>query len=78
MLRLLLESNARGFQFRQGALVSVVTHTVLIAAAVHATAQGPSRKCARGSWRWRAISGSRNGTAARSSARRRRSKSTPE
>ena len=42
MLRLLLESNARGFQFRQGALVSVVTHTALIAAAVHSTAQSPS------------------------------------
>lgn len=40
MLRLLLESNARRFQFRQGALVSVVTHTVLIAAAATAGQEG--------------------------------------
>lgn len=42
MLRLLLESSPRGFQFRQGALVSVVTHTVLIAASVFATRAGPA------------------------------------
>ena len=41
MLRLLLESNPRGFQFRQGALVSVVTHSLLIAASVIATRGGP-------------------------------------
>ena len=42
MLRLLLESNAKGFQFRQGAFVSVVTHSALIAAAVYTTGQEPS------------------------------------
>jgi len=42
MLRLLLESNTRGFQFRQGALVSVVAHSVLIAASVFATRGGPA------------------------------------
>jgi len=42
MLRLLLESNTRGFQFRQGALVSVITHSVLIAASVIATREGPA------------------------------------
>ena len=42
MLRLLLESNTRGFQFRQGALVSLVTHTVLITASVIATRGGPT------------------------------------
>jgi TonB family protein len=42
MLRLLLESNTRGFQFRQGALVSLVTHSILIAASVIATRGGPS------------------------------------
>ena len=40
MLRLLLESNARGFQFSQGALVSLVAHSILIAASVVATRQG--------------------------------------
>lgn len=42
MLRLLIESNARGFQFRQGALVSLVAHSVLIAASVAATREGPA------------------------------------
>ena len=42
MLRLLLESNTRGFQFRQGALVSVFTHSILIAASVIATRDGPA------------------------------------
>ena len=37
MLRLLLESNTRGFQFRQGALASLVAHTILIGASVMAT-----------------------------------------
>ena len=41
MLRLLLESNTRGFQFRQGALVSLVTHSLLISASVMATRGGP-------------------------------------
>jgi TonB family protein len=41
MLRLLLESNPRGFQFSQGAIVSVVAHSVLIAASVFATRGGP-------------------------------------
>jgi outer membrane biosynthesis protein TonB len=42
MLRLLLESNTRGFQFRQGALVSLVAHSLLISASVLATRGGPS------------------------------------
>jgi TonB family protein len=42
MLRLLLESNPRGFQFRQGALVSLVAHSILITASVMATAGGPA------------------------------------
>ena len=42
MLRLLIESNTRGFQFRQGALVSLVAHSVLIAASVAATREGPA------------------------------------
>jgi outer membrane biosynthesis protein TonB len=42
MLRLLLESNPRGFQFRQGALVSVVAHSILISASVLATRGGPA------------------------------------
>jgi outer membrane biosynthesis protein TonB len=42
MLRLLLESNTRGFQFRQGALVSVVAHSLLISASVFATREGPA------------------------------------
>ena len=42
MLRLLLESNTRGFQFRQGALVSLVAHSMLIAASVVATRGGPT------------------------------------
>ena len=42
MLRLLLESNTRGFQFRQGAFVSLITHSVLIAASVIATREGPA------------------------------------
>jgi outer membrane biosynthesis protein TonB len=40
MLRLLLESNTRGFQFRQGALVSLVTHSLLIGASIFATREG--------------------------------------
>jgi len=40
MLRLLLESNSRGFQFSQGALVSLVAHTILIAASVISTREG--------------------------------------
>ena len=40
MLRLLLESNAKGFQFRQGAFVSLVAHTILISASVIATREG--------------------------------------
>src|SRR6476620_9843826 len=43
MLRLLLESNTRGFQFRQGALVSLVAHSVLITASVFATREGPAK-----------------------------------
>jgi TonB-like protein len=42
MLRLLLESNPRGFQFRQGALVSLVAHSLLISASVLATRGGPT------------------------------------
>ena len=42
MLPLLLESNARGFQFRQGALVSLVAHSLLISASVLATRDGPA------------------------------------
>lgn len=42
MLRLLLESNARRFQFRQGAFVSVVAHSLLISASVLATRGGPA------------------------------------
>ena len=42
MLRLLLESNTRGFQFRQGAFVSLVAHSLLISASVLATRDGPS------------------------------------
>lgn len=42
MLRLLLESNTKRFQFRQGALVSLVTHSLLIAASVVATRAGPT------------------------------------
>jgi len=42
MLRLLLESNTRGFQFRQGALVSLVAHSLLITASVLATRGGPT------------------------------------
>lgn len=41
MLRLLIESNPRGFQFRQGALVSIITHSLLIGASVAATRDGP-------------------------------------
>ncbi len=41
MLRLLLESNARGFQFSQGALVSLVAHSLLISASILATREGP-------------------------------------
>ena len=40
MLRLLLESNSRGFQFSQGALVSLVAHSIIIAASVVATREG--------------------------------------
>jgi TonB family protein len=40
MLRLLLESNTRGFQFRQGAFVSLVAHSILIGASVVATREG--------------------------------------
>ena len=43
MLRLLLESNPRGFQFRQGALVSLVAHSILITASVFATREGPAK-----------------------------------
>jgi hypothetical protein len=42
MLRLLLESNPKGFQFRQGALVSLVAHAVLITGSVFATRGGPA------------------------------------
>lgn len=41
MLRLLLESNTRRFQFSQGALVSLVAHSLLISASVLATRDGP-------------------------------------
>ena len=41
MLRLLLESNTRRFQFSQGALVSLVAHSLLISASVLATREGP-------------------------------------
>ena len=43
MLRLLLESNTKRFQFSQGALVSLVTHSLLISASVLATRDGPTR-----------------------------------
>jgi TonB family protein len=42
MLRLLLESNRRGFQYVQGTLPSVVAHTVLIAASVIGTREAAS------------------------------------
>lgn len=42
MLRLLLESNARRFQYRQGAVVSLVTHAALITAAAVGTHRGPA------------------------------------
>ena len=42
MLRLLLESNTKRFQFSQGALVSLVTHSLLIGASVLATREGPA------------------------------------
>ena len=42
MLRLLLESNTKGFQFRQGAFVSLVAHSILISASVMATRGGPA------------------------------------
>ena len=42
MLRLLLESNTRRFQFRQGAVVSLVAHSLLISASVFATRDGPT------------------------------------
>lgn len=42
MLRLLLESNARRFQFSQGAFVSLVAHSLLISASVLATRDGPT------------------------------------
>jgi hypothetical protein len=42
MLRLLLESNTRRFQFRQGAVVSLVAHSLLISASVIATRDGPT------------------------------------
>jgi TonB family protein len=42
MLRLLLESNTRGFQFRQGALVSLAAHSILISVSVLATREGPA------------------------------------
>ena len=41
MLRLLLESNTRGFQFRPGALVSLAAHSILISVSVLATREGP-------------------------------------
>jgi len=41
MLRLLLESNRKGFQFRQGALISFVAHSLLISASVLATRDAP-------------------------------------
>ena len=42
MLRLLLESNTKRFQFSQGALVSLVTHSLLIGASILATREGPA------------------------------------
>jgi len=42
MLRLLLESNTKRFQFSQGALVSLVTHSLLIGASILATRDGPT------------------------------------
>ena len=42
MLRLLLESNTKRFQFSQGALVSLFTHSLLIGASVLATRDGPT------------------------------------
>lgn len=42
MLRLLLESNAKAFQFRQGAFVSLVAHSLLISASIAATREGES------------------------------------
>ena len=42
MLRLLIESNTRRFQFSQGAFVSLVAHSVLITASVLATREGPA------------------------------------
>jgi TonB family protein len=42
MLRLLLESNTRRFQFSQGAIVSLVAHSLLISASVLATREGPT------------------------------------
>jgi TonB family protein len=42
MLRLLLESNTKRFQFSQGALVSLVTHSLLISASILATREGPA------------------------------------
>lgn len=40
MLRLLLESNSRRFQFSQGAFISLVAHSILITASVIATREG--------------------------------------
>src|SRR3954471_10554888 len=42
MLRLLLESDTKRFQFSQGALVSLVTHSLLIRASILATREGPA------------------------------------
>jgi len=42
MLRLLLESNTKRFAFSQGALVSLVTHSLLIGASILATRDGPA------------------------------------
>ena len=42
MLRLLLESNTRRFQFSQGAVVSLVAHSLLISASIFATRDGPA------------------------------------
>ena len=42
MLRLLLESNTRRFQFSQGAFVSLVAHSLLISASILATRDGPA------------------------------------
>jgi hypothetical protein len=41
MLRLLLESNERRYQFSQGAFISLVAHSLLISASVFATREGP-------------------------------------